>query len=335
VPLNRPALSLGAGPRGVQDARRWVVETCRDIGRGDLVECAELGTSELVTNALLHAIPPLSVRVRGTREHPRVEVRDGSTELPVMPGHEPRDEDDLLLTFGRGLSIVARCSTVWGVDVEQDGKTVWFSPGTCTSDTVVDGLITGDPTGGADAARADDVRIEVRGVPLRAFIDFQRHYRELRREVRLLSLAHGSEYPLAEDLADLFGDLDRDLRQGLGARQIDEALSSGAPTADLTLSMPRETAAGTGRFIELLDRADDFARRQRLLSLARTPDQQRFQRWFLGEFVRQQSGGAPQAWEDGPVPASVDDRPAIVDADAASDVAADGTPGPRSEGSLA
>ena len=54
MPLNRPALSLGPGPRGVQDARRWVVDVCTDIGRPELIECAELGVSELVTNALLH-----------------------------------------------------------------------------------------------------------------------------------------------------------------------------------------------------------------------------------------------------------------------------------------
>ena len=327
MPLNRPALSLGSGPRGVQDARRWVVDTCHDIGRGDLVECAELGTSELVTNALLHAIPPLSVRVRGTREHPRIEVRDGSTELPAMPGSDPHREDDLLLTFGRGLSIVARCSSAWGVDVEQDGKTVWFSPAARAGDTIADGLITGDPNGGAQAPRADDVRVDVRGVPLRFFLDFQRHYRELRREVRLLALAHGSEYPLAEDLADLFGTLERDLRQGLGAGQIDEALSSGAPTADLTLPMPRATAAHTGRFIELLDRADEFAREQRLLSLARTPEQQRFQRWFLGEFVRQQAGEGPVAWQDAPVPPPTPTDRAVK---GVVEVA-----GPRSEGSVA
>jgi len=333
VPLSRPALSLGSGPRGVQDARRWVVDTCHDIGRSDLVECAELGTSELVTNALLHAIPPLSIRVRGTREHPRVDVRDGSTDLPVMPTSHARDEGDLLLTFGRGLRIVGRCSTAWGVDVEEDGKTIWFSPATHAGDTVVDGLITGDPTGGAEAPRADDVRIEVLGVPLRSFIDFQRHYRELRREVRLLALAHGAEYPLAEDLADLFGSLERDLRQGLGVRQVDEALSSGAPTADLTLSMPLETAAGTGRFMELLDRADDFARQQRLLSLARTPGQQRFQRWFLGEFVRQQAGEPPLAWQDAPAlpPAGVN----AVTHDNDPEFASNADAGPRPEGRLA
>ena len=56
--------------------------------------------------------------------------------------------------------------------------------------------------------------------------------------------------------------------------------------------MPRQTAATIGRFIELLDLADAFCREKRLLSLARTPDQQRFQRWFLSEFVRQERGEA-------------------------------------------
>ena len=106
MPLNRPPLALGRGPRGVQDARRWVAELCTEIGRPELVECAELGVSELVTNALLHGEPPITVRVRGTAEHPRVEVRDGSGEPPILPT-EPLDRpetDDLLLTFGRGLA---------------------------------------------------------------------------------------------------------------------------------------------------------------------------------------------------------------------------------------
>ena len=87
----------------MQDARRWVVDTCLDIDRPELVECAELGTSELVTNALLHADPPISVRVRGTREHPRVEVRDGSTTAPQLPSPvDPDDVESLMLTFGLG-----------------------------------------------------------------------------------------------------------------------------------------------------------------------------------------------------------------------------------------
>jgi anti-sigma regulatory factor (Ser/Thr protein kinase) len=298
VPLNRPALSLGSGPRGVQDARRWLVETCHDIGRDDLAECAELGVSELVTNALLHAVPPLTVRVRGTAEHPRVEVHDGSTEAPMMPAAGDAEDDDLLLTFGRGLGIVARCATAWGVDLEEDGKTVWFAPATRPGGDPVEGRITGEPPVRDRVPGPDEIRIDIVGVPLRMFVEFQGHYRELRREVRLLSLAHESDYPLAKDLSDLFGSLERDLREGIGADQIDDALSSGAATVDLRVAMPRPTAATIGRFIELLDLADAFCREKRLLSLARTPDQQRFQRWFLSEFVRQERGEAPLAWQD-------------------------------------
>ncbi|HYF72096.1 MAG TPA: ATP-binding protein [Nocardioides sp.] len=282
----------------MQDARRWVVGTCHDIGRSDLVECAELGVSELVTNALLHGEPPLSVRVRGTREHPRVEVRDGSVELPLMPTAAVQDEDDLLLTFGRGLSIVARCSTAWGVEVEEDGKIVWFVPQAHSGDEMVEGVVTGLIAPAAAAKPSpDELRIEILGVPPRTFVEFQRHYRELRREVRLLALAHEREYPLAKDLSDLFGSLERDLRDGIGAEQIEQALQSGVATTDLRVAMPRQTAATIGRFIELLDLADAFCREERLLSLARTPEQQRFQHWFLSEFVRQEGGAPPVPWD--------------------------------------
>ncbi|MEP9363425.1 ATP-binding protein [Nocardioides sp. CN2-186] len=273
-----------------------------DIGRQDLVECAELGVSELVTNALLHAAPPLSVRVRGTREHPRVEVRDGSGDLPLLPSADPQGEDDLLLTFGRGLGIVARCSSAWGVDLDEDGKTVWFVPAVEAGGDAVEGVITGALTqANPPQPSPDEISIDILGVPLRSFIEFQRHYRELRREVRLLALAHEADYPLAKDLSDLFGSLDRDLREGIGADQIEQALGSGAATADLHVAMARPTAAAIGRFVELLELADAFCREERLLSLARTPEQQRFQRWFLSEFVSQERGAAPVAWQDAPV----------------------------------
>jgi anti-sigma regulatory factor (Ser/Thr protein kinase) len=301
--LNRPALSLGTGPRSVQDARHWVVATCHDIRRDDVAECAELGVSELVTNALLHAVPPLSVRVRGTREHPRVEVRDGSVELPQLPRDDQHD-DDLLLTFGRGLSIVARCSTAWGVEIEDDGKIVWFVPAPHSRETMVAPVVEGVGHGVSEPPRQpapDEIVVEVRSVPLRTFVDFQRHFRELRREVRLLSLVHGAEYPLARDLSDLFGDLERELRQGIGADEIERARAAGVALTDLHVAMPRHTAATIGRFVELLDLADAFCREERLLSLARTEEQQRFQRWFLSEFVRQGAGEPPTPWDDASV----------------------------------
>lgn len=300
MPLNRPPLALGPGARGVQDARRWVSDLCGDIGRTDLVECAQLAVSELVTNALLHGEPPISVRVRGTVEHPRVEVRDSSVEAPILPDEalDRPETDDLLLTFGRGLSIVARCSDAWGAEIEDDGKVVWFAPADdFADDDGVPGLITGvDRHQQRPAATRDRVRVEIRDVPLALYVGFQHHFRELRREVRLLSLAHESDYPLAKDLSDLFSVLDRQLRDGIGVEQIDVALKQDLETTDLVVHMPRAHASTLSRFVQLLDLADDFCREERLLSLARTPDQSRFQTWFLTEFVRQAVGEPPLSW---------------------------------------
>jgi hypothetical protein len=303
VPLNRPALTLGSGPSGVQQARRWVIDTCHDINRDDLVECAEFGVAELVTNAVLHGAPPIKVRVRGTWEHPRVEVTDGSTEPPILPGSESlTGQDDLLLTFGRGLNIVARCSDAWGAEIEDDGKVVWFVPAAEPSEGEgADGVITGvGEANGRELPPDMLTHVEVRGVPLAEFQAFQVHYRELRREVRLLALAHESDYPLAKTLSDLFGSLDRDLREGIRTEDIEVAAADGRATTDLRVNMPRATAASIGRFLELLDLADAFCREERLLSLARTSGQRHFQQWFLGEFVRQLRGEAPLAWPDAP-----------------------------------
>ena len=298
--LKRPALALGTGPRGVQDARRWVASTIADLGRADLVETAAVGVSELVTNALLHGEPPIQVTIRGTREHPRVEVRDASPERPVLPHPADSDDlDDLLLTFGRGLGIVARASAAWGADLEEDGKVVWFTPAAGLSDEISEGLFTGEDAVDSAAEDHDLVEIDLPGVPVAAYLAFQRHTRELRREVRLLALAHDTDYPQARPMSDLFSSLERVLRHDLGATQVDAARAAGAETVDLRLVLRDEDAPQLARLSELLDLADDFCRDERLLSVARSPEHQDFQRWFLREVVRRGAGEPPLAWEPG------------------------------------
>ncbi len=312
-----PQIALAPGPRSVQDARRWVVGRCRDLGRPELAECAEVGVSELVSNALLHGSSPIQVGMAGTTAHPRVEVRDASTDAPRIGGAEitllgDHLDDDALLTFGRGLGIVARVSRAWGADIDDDGKVVWFEPAEDVEDVATEGVVTG-LAGQAERRRARD-RAGVRtfvlpGVPLRLHVAFVRHYRELRREVRLLALAHATTYPLARDLSELFTALDAPAYDGLllAVADIADAADAaahdhaGAHTAvDLRVDLTSEGAAELGRLAELLEAADVFCREERLLSLARDREQRRFQRWFLEELEAQGAGAAPRRWDEAP-----------------------------------
>ena len=84
VTPSQKSLTLPATPRAVRLAREWVHKVLTELGRPELVDSAELGVSELVTNAMLHSMPPVVVRVRGTREHPRVEVADRSLVPPRL-----------------------------------------------------------------------------------------------------------------------------------------------------------------------------------------------------------------------------------------------------------
>jgi anti-sigma regulatory factor (Ser/Thr protein kinase) len=297
MPLSRPALALTPGPRSVQEARRWVGGTVRDIDRDDLVECAELGVSELVTNALLHADAPITVQVRGTREHPRVEVRDGSAQPPVLPEPQLVRDDDVLMTFGRGLSIVARASDAWGVDLEERGKTVWFAPASAFSEEMsvaarVTGVAPPEPT----AADGEQRRYSIRGVPVSLYVDAARHFAELRREIRLLALAHQDDYPLAKNLSDVFATFDHPRGSDPAHRQVEAALASGRTTVDLEVSVPESIVERVDVFRQMLDLADDFCRSERLLALARSSEQRAFQDWFLGELVRQGEGRTPTPW---------------------------------------
>lgn len=301
MPIHRPVFSLGAGPSSVHEARRWAVEACSEIDRDDLSECAELGVSELIGNAILHGEPPVRMRVRGTPEHPRIEVSDASPQPPVLPdpsSHHPIN-DEPLITFGRGLDIVARCSEAWGADIDDQGKVVWFVPAAVIRSDGVEGVITGSDRARPDqTSPAHHVHVEVREVPLRTLHASQTQWSELRREVRLLSLAHEDDYPLAKSLSELFADIDRILREGIHSDSIESALAAGAATTDLRVDVPKASAETIEEFLDLLDLADEFCQKQRLLSLARTPEQRRFQRWLFGELVRQQRGEPPQPWPD-------------------------------------
>jgi anti-sigma regulatory factor (Ser/Thr protein kinase) len=294
------SLALSSSPRSVQDARRWVVDACRAIGRHDLAECAELAVSELVTNALLHAEPPLVVRLGGTPSHPRIEVSDGSVKPPA-PNAKMIDDEELLSTVGRGLGLVAMCSTVWGARIHRDGKVVWFVPAReARPDADLGSLqieyeeISDRPA--PDPELEDPVHIKVLGLPTAAYVEFRHHARELRRELRLLALASEETYPIARHLSELFLLFDRDFRLSSSTATILEAIASGEETVDVDVVVDRSSIGTIAQMIDVLELADAFCRAERLLSVAATPRQQEFTRWYLGEYIGQGRGRPPTPW---------------------------------------
>lgn len=87
----------------------------------EVSDVAELLTSELVTNALIHtdhdAVLTATVGPGGLR----VEVRDFVSRRPRLCVPEP-DEG----THGRGLLLVQSLADAWGVRAHGVGKSVWF-----------------------------------------------------------------------------------------------------------------------------------------------------------------------------------------------------------------
>ena len=105
----------------VREARRFVQDVLAVWGiDGELASIVTLLVGELVTNALLHAEPPIDLalshdgRVRG-------EVSDGTDKMPV-PIEAPHPSG----RGGYGFQLVERMADTWGTERRADGKTVWF-----------------------------------------------------------------------------------------------------------------------------------------------------------------------------------------------------------------
>jgi anti-sigma regulatory factor (Ser/Thr protein kinase) len=106
-------------PEAVTAARGFV----RDVLRGqtsDVLEAAELMTSELATNCVRHAHTDFEVAIH-SKGQIRVEVRDTGPGRPRRLSPASREPS------GRGLLIVEAMSDSWGVTSNAEGKTVWFT----------------------------------------------------------------------------------------------------------------------------------------------------------------------------------------------------------------
>lgn len=111
---------LPADTVNVGAARAFVSGALQDSGCHRLVGTAELLVSELAGNVVAHVGSWMEVTVEFIDGSVRIGVSDGDPSRP-----QPQVPTDGSLG-GRGLLIVERLSSRWGVDTRADGKTVWF-----------------------------------------------------------------------------------------------------------------------------------------------------------------------------------------------------------------
>lgn len=114
-------IALGPEITSPAEARLFVTHWTRAWGYRSLISAAALLTSELATNAVIHAESPFSVDVANTGHGIHVTVRDPSPDSVQL--RDPSQIDD----HGRGLRVVDAVSSAWGSEpVSGDGKAVWF-----------------------------------------------------------------------------------------------------------------------------------------------------------------------------------------------------------------
>ncbi len=104
----------------VAGARHFVRDALSEEPR-EIVEAAELMTSELATNCVRHAHSDFELAISRSREEIRVEVSDHGEGQPVMRSPTPREQS------GRGLRIVQELAEAWGTIPSPHGKLVWFT----------------------------------------------------------------------------------------------------------------------------------------------------------------------------------------------------------------
>ncbi|MFE5792454.1 SpoIIE family protein phosphatase [Streptomyces sp. NPDC056503] len=111
--------------RSVAAARAFVRDTLQGWGHAELVDDAVVLTSELVTNAVVHAGTSADVLCLRSEDSIRVEVADRypEREIPVQSGRAIASPDR---ENGRGLLLCAALADRWGVDYSPTRKHVWF-----------------------------------------------------------------------------------------------------------------------------------------------------------------------------------------------------------------
>ena len=269
-------------------SRAFVEPLVRGWQLGPLDYDAALVTTELVTNAVLHAEQDVVLTLRPISNGVRIEVTDQCPS--VLPHVTPHSTGALFaLTLGlsgRGLRVVSELAARWGVDSTQKTKTVWAE------------LINGQ-SGPSEPLLQLEYELVVRdGISLR-FVDLPTNVAiesgvQIEDLVRAIQLEHGPNPPERGTVARLYQLLLSTAADRLAGRDaVVWASTDGRTVFDLDLVTTLEAMRDLGELWGLLEEPGA------LVDIEPPPPPERvsvFRRWIRSEALRQLGGGAPRSY---------------------------------------
>ncbi|MCW2739555.1 ATP-binding protein [Nocardioides sp.] len=283
------SLVLEADLRNVGRARAMLCDAMSRSGAEHLVDSATVALSEMVTNAFVHVGGAVHVHVWATADAVRVEVEDGSTDMPAKRHYAAT------AGTGRGLQLMDDLADRWGAVERPVGKTVWFEIGDVGgrfdkrwegADAAKDGVI-----GGARCISS----MTLRHVPMLMHVAWQEHAATLLREYLLHVI--GEDDSILERHAHASSAMNL-LHDQLPAPVLSEevgALMANAVepkvTADeVVLRIPAQSVAHFKTLDELLRSAIAEARAGLFLSPPTQPEIDEMRQWMCSEVARQAGG---------------------------------------------
>jgi GAF domain-containing protein/anti-sigma regulatory factor (Ser/Thr protein kinase) len=286
-------------------ARHWIAAHLRGLPP-EVIGYVALLTSELVTNAVLHAATPMSVTLHILPDRIRVDVADGNPTFPALKEYGRN------AATGRGLTLFNSLASDWGVQAVDGGKIVWFElpvdyPDSPTS--MSDGSFRFDLAGithrelHGEPDESPDVGVRLLGIPVGLLQKSSEEYEALFRELRLMkerAASSPSAPALPERLSVLVSEIGTRFNGlGLGMDEMWQgAVDSNVEFYDWTLVLRQSAVVACEFYDAMLDEADEFGLSQRLLTLPASPTSVAVRRWFLSELIGQLHGKAPVAWRD-------------------------------------
>ena len=150
-----------------------------------------------------------------------------------------------------------------------------------------------------DTAEHELVEVRLLGVPIALRERSTQHGDELLREMTLIAQQAVDDGDVPARLVQLATEVRDTYSQfTLNANaEMDAAAEAGIASVDVVYRVPRSVAGMCRHILDVIEEADAYCRQgQYLLTLATPPDVLAYQRWIVGEFIRQPGGEAPIPW---------------------------------------